>query len=84
MAACQDPQVAITAPKVEAALLTTAVVGAVALGVLDPDQASDVAQVLTDSLESVDLFTGFTGLPELAAGFAAVAAVAKERLRGSY
>lgn len=46
MAACQDPNVVVAAPRVETALIATATVGAIALTVLGaPESASEVADV---------------------------------------
>lgn len=83
MAACQNPDVAVTVPRIEAALLTTAAVGAAALGLMNGDGSGisdiqDIVEGASDVTDVIDVITGGAGGTEVAAGLAAVAAVAQQ------
>jgi len=76
MAACQDLSVAVSAPNVEAALLTTAAVGAVALGMGGTDEVTDAIKSVTKAAMPEQAAVGLS-TAEAVTGLAAVGTVGK-------
>ena len=74
MAACQDPTAIVRVPRVEQALLATAVIGTAALGLLSGDDTA--ANVAADALAGVE--SGAESAEELAAAAAAFAVATSE------
>jgi ubiquinol oxidase len=80
MVACQDPNAAVNAPKVEATLVTAAVFGAAVAGLVGGD-ISDVITGATDATDMInDAISGDTLLETGVAGVAAAAAVAEKAM----